>query len=356
MPKITTYHTIGLMSGTSLDGLDIAYSIFTLTDDIWSYQLKETNTVSYPDLLYTKLAKSTQLSVSDLNLLDIALGKWIGEETHKFILKHQLSIDLIASHGHTVFHQPNKGLTLQIGNGQEIFNACHTTVVNDFRSKDVSLGGNGAPLVPIGDLLLFNEYQSCLNLGGIANISYDQDGQRIAYDIVPVNIVLNHLSQQLGKPFDDSGNIARCGRVDNRLLEKLNALIYYQKPSPKSLGYEWIEEHIFPLLEKSTCSVADQLATVVEHITLQLSKSLPKGKVLISGGGAYNDFLIERLSLLSSDSHTLIIPDSKIVEFKEALIFAFLGVLKIRNEINCLSSVTGASTDNVGGVVYPNNS
>ncbi len=352
MSKTMKYHTIGLMSGTSLDGLDIAYCIFSKTDDRWSYQIGEAITVSYPDHLYDLLAKSTELSGLDLNLLDVGLGKWMGDQTKQFITHHGLNIDLIASHGHTVFHQPENGLTLQIGSGQEIFNACRTSVVNDFRSKDVSLGGNGAPLVPIGDQLLFGKYEGCLNLGGIANISYQENKARVAYDIAPVNIALNHLAKQLGKPYDDRGKMAQSGRVDNNLLQKFNALSFYKKLSPKSLGYEWVEENIFPLLACSTISKYDQLATVVEHVAIQIASSLPVGETLVTGGGAYHDFLMEKINSKVNKNQTLIIPDERILEFKESLIFAFLGVLKVRGEANCLSSVTGASMDSSGGVIY----
>ena len=352
MSETNTYHTIGLMSGTSLDGLDIAHCSFTIANGMWSYQIEHVHTTPYPNTILTKLVKSTQSSGLDLCLLDIELGKWMGKEVNKFIQLYSLSIDLVASHGHTVFHQPDKNLTVQIGNGLEIFNGCGITVINDFRSKDVSLGGNGAPLVPIGDQLLFGEYEACLNLGGIANISYDEKEQRIAYDIVPVNMVLNQLAQQLEKPFDNQGNIARNGIINIELLGKLNALPFYNNKPPKSLGSEWVEKHLFPLLQQSKISVQDQLATVVEHIALQLSQHLSIGKTLITGGGAYNVFLIERLIRLTSSNHTLIVPDNVIVEFKEAMIFAFLGVLRIRNETNCLKSVTGASKNNSGGIIY----
>ena len=354
MSEVKNYHTIGLMSGTSLDGLDIAYCVFSFKGNEWSYQIRNTATIDYPALLLDKLKRSTQLSGLALSLLDIALGRWIGEETNQFIQQHHLSIDLIASHGHTVFHQPEKRLTLQIGNGQEIFNSCQVLVINDFRSKDVSLGGHGAPLVPIGDQLLFGEYEGCLNLGGIANISFQQNNQRIAYDIAPVNIVLNMLSQQLGKPYDDQGKIAKKGDIDLDLIGKLSKLDFYKIKPPKSLGYEWIEANVFPLLENMKQSTEDKLATFTEHIAQQMAKHLPSGKTLITGGGAYNKFLIERLDHHISDEQTLEIPDATTLEYKEAMIFAFLGVLRTRNETNCLSSVTGASMNNCGGMIYSN--
>jgi len=354
MSEAKTYHTIGLMSGTSLDGLDIAYCVFSIIKNKWSFQIKNTSTESYPKDLLDKLKKSTQLSGLDLCLLDIELGNWIGEKTIQFIKLHELSVDLIASHGHTVFHQPEKRLTLQIGNGQEIFNSCQIPVINDFRSKDVSLGGHGAPLVPIGDQLLFGEYDGCLNLGGIANVSYQRNNQRIAYDITPVNIVLNMLSRELGKPYDDQGSIAGQGNIDAVLFQKLNELAFYDIDPPKSLGYEWIATNIFPLFDDSQLSIEDKLATFTEHIAQQIAKQLPIGNSLVTGGGTYNNFLITRIDEQISGEQSLEIPNATILEYKEALVFAFLGVLKTRNEVNCLSSVTGASMDNCGGMIYNN--
>lgn len=352
MSNKSSYHVIGLMSGTSLDGLDIAYCIFELDNAKWTYQIKKACTVSYPLDLSAHLADSTILSGLNLSLLNIELGRWIGATVKEFIKQHNISVDLIASHGHTVFHQPNRGLTLQIGSGNEILNACNVTVINDFRSKDVSLGGNGAPLVPIGDLLLFSQYDGCLNLGGIANISYQENNQPIAYDIVTVNMILNKLAQQVGQPYDQNGDLARKGTLSTELLDKLNDLTYYKLKPPKSLGYEWVENSIIPLLSDSELSIEDQLATTIEHATIQIARHLPQGQTLLTGGGVYNAYLIERLKKSVQSTQQLIIPDPNIIEFKEALIFAFLGVLKSRNEVNCLKSVTGASEDNIGGVVY----
>ena len=325
---------------------------FYNVDNSWTFEIKKAITVAYPATLLKKLKSSTKLLGLDLSLLDIELGEWIGNKTRQFIERYQLKIDLIASHGHTVFHQPENGLTLQIGNGQRIFNICGVTVVNDFRSKDVSLGGNGAPLTPIGDQLFFSKYKGCLNLGGIANISYEKNQMRIAYDIVAVNIVFNFLARQFGKPFDDRGDIARQGTVDKVLLNKLNALSFYKRKPPKSLGYEWVESSILPLLESFKIATNNKLATFVEHVVIQLVQHLPIGKTLISGGGVYHDFLIERLRQSSNAGQLLVIPDRTIVEFKEAMLFAFLGVLRLRGEVNCLRSATGASKDNCGGVVY----
>ena len=267
-------------------------------------------------------------------------------------------MDFVSSHGHTVFHQPEKRLTYQIGSGQELANLCGFRVVADFRSLDVSLGGQGAPLVPIGDQLLFPQYDFCLNLGGIANASFQVDGQRVAYDISPANMLLNHLSVQIGQAYDKAGEVAKSGKLNKRLLEQLNALAYYQQPYPKSLGYEWFIQKVVPLVEASAISKPDKLCTSVHHIAAQISRDLirqspdSKSKLLATGGGAKNTFLIETLQNYLGEAIKVVVPEASIVDFKEAMVFAFMGVRKMRNEINCLKSVTGASRDSSSGVIY----
>ncbi len=349
------YHAIGLMSGTSLDGLDVVEVIFNYSiENQWSFRILNAKTFSYEKTLNQHLSNSKKLSGQDLMLLSNQLGSFFGKSINNFIKEKNIiksEIDFIASHGHTVFHQPAKNFTLQIGNGAEIAAKTSINVICDFRSTDVALGGQGAPLVPVGDKLLFSDYDVCLNLGGIANLSFLQQ-QSIAYDVAPCNIVFNYLANKLGAEYDENGNFARQGNIDQELLNKLNALAFYTQAIPKSLGIEWIESYIFPLLEKSSLSIHDQLCTFVEHIAHQLNITFPKESktVLATGGGAWNKFLIERMEQISNKN--IIVPDEKIVNYKEALIFAFLGVLRMRNEVNCLKSVTGASKDNIGGALY----
>jgi anhydro-N-acetylmuramic acid kinase len=231
---------------------------------------------------------------------------------------------------------------------------CHLPVVYDFRSGDVALGGQGAPLVPIGDKLLFPEYDFCLNLGGFANISYEYKGRRIAYDICPVNIVMNAIAERSGKAYDENGDMAREGMLSHYLLTELNQLGFYKMPpdSPKSLGKEWVIKNINPLLEQYDLADNDLLHTFCEHIAYQVGKSLKgksKGKLLITGGGAYNSYLLDRMK--EHITHDIVLPAKTTIEYKEALLFAFLGVLRTRNEVYCLKSVTGASRDSSGGVI-----
>ena len=352
------YNVIGLMSGTSLDGLDIAHCFFRKRQGEWLFTLENCLSIEYPDTLRDRLKNSVYLSAIDLLLLNNEFGKWLGNHVKLFMLKNNIKIDFVASHGHTVFHQPDKGLTYQIGSGQELANSCGQTVISDFRSLDVSLGGQGAPLVPIGDQNLFSEFDFCLNLGGIANVSFESGGKRVAYDICPANMLLNHLSTQLGKVYDKNGEIARSGSVDERLLDQLNKLGYYELPFPKSLGYEWFCDEVIPIIDASNCSIPDKLCTGVHHIALRILKDISEyhtsnhAKLLATGGGAKNTFLIDTLRHYVNGEINVVIPEPEIVDFKEAIIFAFMGVKRIRNEINCLQSVTGASADSSAGVIY----
>lgn len=350
------YNAIGLMSGTSLDGLDIVYvSFFYSVENQWSFKIKFAKTVSYPSKLKEKLANSKQLSGLDLMLLNNQLALFFGKCVTDFIAKNNIkksSIDFIASHGHTVFHQSEQHLTTQIGSGAVLAATTNLTTISDFRSIDVALGGHGAPLVPIGDKLLFAKYDYCLNIGGIANISYKKNKQHIAFDVCPANLVLNALSTTLGKSFDEDGKLAASGKINKVLLKQLNLLAYYNQIPPKSLGSEWIENNVFPLLATFNISVEDKLCTFSEHIAIQLSKIFTgtNKTIFATGGGVLNLFLVERIKLHTKC--TIVLPNKQLIEFKEALIFAFLGVLRYRNEVNCLASVTGAKRNNVGGSIY----
>ncbi|MCH7407802.1 anhydro-N-acetylmuramic acid kinase [Belliella sp. DSM 111904] len=347
-----TYHIIGLMSGTSCDGLDIAYCRFDHNDG-WGFQILEADTVTFPMDLEVKLKRAHLMSGLDLHLLDVEFGKWMGDQVKTFINLHQIQVDAIASHGHTIFHQPQQKLTLQIGNAWALHVASDKPVINDFRMLDVQLGGQGAPLVPIGDQLLFPSFSYCLNLGGIANISMDIDGRRKAFDICPFNILLNHYANQLNLPYDNGGEIAKSGIIIPEILAELNALPYYRQKDAKSLGREDLDIYFEILDRNEQNKVEDKLHTLVTHYVFQVKKSISNytGNMLITGGGAYNEYFIE--TLRKAFEGQIHIPDAEptIINFKEALLFAFLGVLRLRNETNCLASVTGANKDSCGGMV-----
>lgn len=349
-----SYKVIGVMSGTSLDGVDLAHIHFTVIDAKWQYKILESETVSYSEDWLNKLRMAVDFSKKELSQLNKDYTLLLGHIIKDFICKYKIkNLDAVCSHGHTILHQPQNGFTLQIGNLKEIAAIVGETVVCDFRVQDVKLGGQGAPLVPIGDRILFADYDYCLNLGGFSNISFEQGGKRLAFDISPVNTVLNFYANQLGLPYDDKGNIARSGETDIALLEELDNLSYYQKPYPKSLGFEFVKTIVLPLIDSYDLSIEDKMHTFIKHIAKQTAYALPerKGKMLVTGGGAYNDFLLECLQAYLPGME-IIVPDAKTLEFKEALIFALLGVLKLRKEINVLSSVTGAEKDHSSGKIY----
>ncbi|MFV8322769.1 anhydro-N-acetylmuramic acid kinase [Flavobacterium sp. LS2R12] len=348
------YTTIGVMSGTSLDGVDLAHIVFTVKNNKWEFQILESETISYTTDWLNKLKIAVDFSEGQLEKLNQDYTQHLASIILSFIEKYYIkNLDAVCSHGHTILHQPQNGFTLQIGNLPEIAAVINQTVVCNFRVQDVQLGGQGAPLVPIGDRILFSEYDYCMNLGGFSNVSFEKNKERIAFDISPVNTVLNFYANQLGLDYDDKGNISRTGICNENLLQELNTLDFYQKKHPKSLGFEFVKETILPIIESHSISLEDKLHTFTEHVALQIALALPNknGSLFISGGGAYNDFLIERIQYHLPEMK-IIIPSAKILEFKEALIFALLGVLKLRGEINVLSSVTGARIDHSSGMIY----
>lgn len=349
------YRIIGVMSGTSLDGIDLAHITFTSNFGKWDFEIHESETLPYNDYWKNTLKTLIHFSQDELLDIDIVYTQYLGKNIHNFINKHNLhgQLDGVCSHGHTALHQPEQGLTYQIGNRRELAVLVNTTIVCDFRVQDVKLGGQGAPLVPIGDRLLFSQYEHCLNLGGFANISSEHNGQRIAYDICPVNIILNHYITKLGLAFDNKGVLASTGEIQKELLSELNNLEFYKLKWPKSLGLEWVIETVLPLIDSYNLEIKDILRTVVEHVAIQIASCTnanEKGRILVTGGGVYNTFLMECIEAHST--HNIIIPQDEIVEFKEALVFGLLGVLKLRDEINCLSSVTGAAQDHSSGRIF----
>jgi anhydro-N-acetylmuramic acid kinase len=304
--------------------------------------------------MISKLKNGIHFSKTQLSELNIEYTNLLGNIISEFIAKNNLSnLDAVCSHGHTILHQPENGFTLQVGNLPEIAKIINEKVVCNFRVQDVLFGGQGAPLVPIGDKILFSEFDYCLNLGGFSNISFEKNNERIAFDISPVNTVLNFYANTFGLEYDNKGKISESGNISAALFEELNTLDFYQKAFPKSLGFEFVKETVLPILESYSISTEDKMRTFTEHIAFQIDKILQQktGRLLITGGGVYNEFLIERIKnyLPTID---VIIPDEKTIQFKEALIFALLGVLKLRNEINVLASVTGATHNHSSGEVF----
>ena len=359
------YRAIGLMSGSSLDGLDIAFAEFHEQAGKWSYEILQADCYPYNKEWMNRLKNAIELPALDYQLLHTDYGHYTGREINRFIDEHQLhyQVALIASHGHTTFHIPAKKMTGQLGDGAAIAAETQLPVVTDLRAMDVAFGGQGAPIVPVGEKWLLGDYDFFLNLGGIANISHNDPHRYTAFDICPANRVLNMLVNALGKEYDDGGQIAATGKTDASLLEKLNELDYYKQSYPKSLANDFGTDLVYPLIKSANISIPDALRTCTEHITFQISAAITalknqkpetkNQKLLCTGGGAFNTFLIQRLSeTLRHQQVEVIVPDKKLVNFKEALIMAFIGVLRWRQEYNVLSSVTGATRDSIGGALW----
>lgn len=354
------------MSGSSLDGLDIAYCEFGIENGQWTFEVLHTDVVVYPDEWIQEIKSLPVSSAMSLWQSHTSLGHYFAEQVNAFIARHNLQgkVDLIASHGHTIFHFPDKKMTTQIGDGSAIAAVTDLPVVCDFRSGDIADGGQGTPIVPIGDRLLFADYRFCLNIGGIANISCKTGAPKeiVAFDICAANQVLNSLANRLGNEYDAGGELAKQGAVHEPLLQRLNELDFYGYSYPKSLDNGFSRELILPLMEGFDISINDKLRTYTEHIAVQVAVHIktiaakeqlrfrPDEKMLATGGGAFNTFLIERIKLLAGIE--VVVPAEELVKFKEAIVVALMGVLRLRNEVNVLKSVTGAKKDSVAGAVY----
>lgn len=356
------YRAIGLMSGSSMDGLDIAFAEFLETSGKWEFEIKAVTCYPYEEKWITKLKDATELNALDYQLLHTAYGHYTGEIVNKFIEKNNLQhqVQLIASHGHTTFHVPSERMTAQLGDGAAIAAVTGINTVSDLRAMDLARGGHGAPIVPVGEKLLLGEYPIFLNLGGIANISFNDPEKYIAFDVCPANRVLNLLSASVNKHFDEGGQIASGGRVDEKLLSLLNDLEYYSLPYPKSLSNDFGTDVVYTLIRNKRISAEDGLRTYVEHVAIQIKNAMKfapvsasGSKMLVTGGGAHNNFLIERIRAMVGEFNIeVVVPEKNIVDFKEAIIMALIGVLRWREEKNTFASVTGASKDSIGGAVW----
>jgi anhydro-N-acetylmuramic acid kinase len=358
------YSAIGLMSGSSLDGLDLVFIEFEENGGEWSYQIGVSACYAYDKEWTERLRTAVNLSAYEYLLLHSAYGKYIGEQVNCFIEEYGLHhrVQIIASHGHTSFHAPSLGMTGQLGDGATIAAVSGINVVSDLRAMDVALGGQGAPIVPMGEKLLWADYTYLLNIGGIANISANRKDGPIAFDICAANRVLNLMSNELGMEYDEGGVTAASGNINTELLTALNNLEYYQQKYPKSLANNFGTDLVYPMIKNSSISIVDALRTYTEHIAMQVGyainllhteKPLPNSKLMISGGGAHNNFLVKRIAtLISGYGVETIVPDKQLVDYKEAIVMALLGVLRWREENTVLNSVTGAIRSSIGGAVW----
>jgi anhydro-N-acetylmuramic acid kinase len=358
------YKVIGLMSGSSLDGLDIVFAEIHVNGGNWSFDIGPAACYGYEAEWKERLQKATALNALEYQLLHADYGHYLGRQVGRFIEENNLhyKVALIASHGHTTFHVPARKMTAQLGDGAAIAAETGLPVVSDLRALDVAFGGQGAPIVPIGEKLLLKEYDMFLNLGGIANITFNLPDHYIAYDICPANRVLNMLAQKSGKEYDAGGQMAALGNLNADVLQKLNELDYYAQPYPKSLANDFGTDIIYPLIRSYGYTINDNLRTYVEHIVQQIKSAVVNNalttvgrpqKMLVTGGGAFNTFLTQRLTeTLQELQIEVVVPNEKLVNYKEALVMALIGVLRWRQEYNVLSSVTGAERDSIGGAVW----
>lgn len=341
---------IGVMSGSSLDGLDLALCSFVHDAGRWTGRIDRARTEPFPPDLQERLRGAMDATALEAARLHRDLGDHIGRACRAMAAGG--TVHLVSSHGHTLFHRPAEGLTAAIGCGARIAVRSGIATVCDLRSTDVALGGQGAPLVPLAERLLFPGREAFLNLGGIANLAVHRQGT-VGYDVGPCNQALDLLAREAGRPYDADGALARAGTVNDRLLAALEALPFYRQAPPRSLGREWFEAEMRPLIDVPGLPLVDRLRTVSEHVALRIAAELERHgvrEVLVTGGGAHNTLLLERMRALSGA--VLEVPGPLLVDFKEAYLFALLGLLRWRGEANAAASVTGAGRDSVGGALY----
>ncbi len=355
------YKVIGLMSGSSMDGLDIVYTQLEEVRGAWKFEILHADCIPYTDEWVNALEYAATKPVQEFLRLHTKYGKYLGDQVNAFIERYGIDhkVHFIASHGHTIMHEPANSTTCQIGNGAMIAALTGLPVIDNLRALDVALGGQGAPIVPIGDKLLFGNYEYCLNIGGICNITIQSHGKLQAYDICPANQVLNRLAKNDGKEMDEDGLIAAQGSVLLDVLTELNDQAYYKRPAPKSLSNEDAQSLVYPMLFQSAHSNADLLRTIVAHIADQVTGAVKQhpaqgdAHMLVTGGGAFNKFLVAQLkSSLAPLGVTVEVPDDSIVKYKEGLVMALIGALRWREENTVLSSVTGAAKDSIGGTIW----
>ncbi len=353
------------MSGSSLDGLDIAYCEFQVDKKaITDWKLLEATTANYPEKWTARLQHLPEQNARTLARTNVYFSRFMADLVNDFIQEHKIQPDLIASHGHTIFHEPDRLMTLQIGDGATLAALTGISVASDFRTQDIALEGEGTPIAPAADRFLFPGYDFYLNIGGIANVTCNANGRYIAFDTSPANQILNMLAAELGLPYDKDGQIARSGKLNIELIDQLEQFAYFQQDYPKSLDNNWIREHVLPTFAIAESPVADLLHTAVHFISKHIGESLKniirkehlhkdKYTMLVTGGGGFNTYLMECIQTDCQAVNTeIILPERDIIDYKEAILMALMGVLRVEHIPNCFSSVTGAKRDSIGGALY----
>ena len=347
-------YLLGLISGSSLDGLDMAVCRFVIEDraadrPVRSWSVRAAVTLPYPPPLRARLRASTSLSAHDLSVLEHELGQYVGRAINDWLPR---PVEAIGYHGHTHSHFPELGFTRQLGNPATIAALTGLPVIADLRAADIAVGGQGAPLAPVADLHLFPEHRAFLNLGGIANLSYRRDdGDFIAGDITGCCQVLDRLAQQLGQPYDKNGDLARGGRYDEAFATALSAPAYHRLPYPKSLDNGWVREVLWPIVAASPLPDRDKLGTFTRWLAAKIKADMGgvagEGvKCLVTGGGGHNAFLLDCLG------EEYLTPDRQLIDFKEAALIALCALLRLEHLPNSLASATGADHDTVNGSLW----
>jgi anhydro-N-acetylmuramic acid kinase len=357
-----TYKALGLMSGSSLDGLDLAFCEFSINNDQldWNFLIGET--LPFSEMWQARLAHLPVQNAQVYAKSHIYLGYYFGELCNTFLKKHKVQPDFIASHGHTIFHDPERRYSAQIGDGAAIAATTGIQTIDNFRTQDIALNGQGAPIAPIADRYLLKGYDFYLNLGGIVNISCNANNQFIAFDISGANQVLNRLANELGLPYDAGGQVAASGKLIQDLFAKSNDLEYLNTTYPKSLSNQWVQESLVPMFVDHEGSIPDKLCSMVHHIGFQIQQSIhqivKKEKLsqnafnmIATGGGAHNSFLMKIISDYNPNIN-IEIPDRNIIEFKEAIMIALMGVLRLEGIPNTIHTVTGAARDTISGAIH----
>lgn len=360
------YQVLGLMSGSSLDGLDIAFCEFIVEDQkIFSWQLLQADTIPFSEMWQSRLAHLPHQSALVYAQSHVYFGHYMGELVNQFLEKYSIQPDFIASHGHTIFHYPEKRMTAQIGDGAALAAVTGCPVISDFRTQDIAINGEGAPLAPTADKHLLSGYDFYLNLGGIANVSCNVNGKFVSFDIGGANQIFDALARLVDLDYDDEGKIASAGKVVNELLSEVNSIDYFAQKYPKSLDNQWVVNNLVKKYMEYPESVENRMRTAVEQLAQQTVQDViqvienegfikQKYTMYPTGGGVFNTFLMQRMQELFLEKMDLeiVLPEKEIIQFKEAILMGLLGVLRMENIPNCMSSVTGAKRDTIGGAVY----
>lgn len=366
-----SYKALGLMSGSSLDGLDIAYCHFEVEKEnngqlyVHDWKILAAETIGFSEAWQARLGQLPTQTALSFAKTHTYLGHYFGDMVNDFMNRYQIEPDFIATHGHTIFHDPMGRMTIQIGDGSAMAAKTGFPVISNFRNQDIAIDGQGAPVAPIIDKYLLPGHDFYLNLGGIANITTVLPHKMVAFDICPANQLLNALANRLNLEYDEGGQIAAAGQVLDDLLKEMNRADFYKIAYPKSLDNAWSQTAILSKIADEPTAIPNQLSTFVEHIAYQIAFAIKqvirKEKIekkqlslLATGGGAFNAYLMERLQYHCNlvGNIEVVLPNSDIIQFKEAALMAWMGVMRVENVPNVLQTVTGAKRDTINGAIH----